>query len=66
MSDPVDDPLIDLNTSDQHVAADVVGRWKQIRVDNVTALLVRCLRLSWRQVSIDVYFGPYVFIRCVA
>ena len=26
MSNPVDDPLIDLNTGDQHVAADVVGR----------------------------------------
>ena len=48
MSDPVDDPLIDLNTGDQHiaadvdlntgdqhVAADVVGRWKQIRFDDV-------------------------------
>ena len=35
MSDPVDDLLIDLNTGDQHVAIDVVGRCKQIRVDDV-------------------------------
>ena len=37
MSDPVDDPLIDLNTGDQHVAADFVGRCKQIRVDDVNS-----------------------------
>ena len=37
MSDPVDDLLIDLNTGDQHVAADVAGRWKQIRVDDVVS-----------------------------
>ena len=37
MSDPVDDPLIDLNIGDQHVAADVVRRWKQIRVDDLNS-----------------------------
>ena len=37
MSDTVNDLLIDLNTGDQHVAADVVGRWKQIRVDDVNS-----------------------------
>ena len=61
MSDPVDDPLIYLNTGDQHVAADV-GRWKQIRVDDVNCTAHKLPSLSWRPVSIDVYFGSYLSI----
>ena len=37
ISDSVDDPLVDLITGDQHVIADVVGRWKQFRVDGVNS-----------------------------